>query len=150
MTKIDLREFANTDNSNKGICREWAMCRYFGIERDKHDGSNYMEHSDIELADGTYISLKASQFTLYSGTLTKGCHTFEGIWRRYYRNCHSNLWGYVTKDWQCYLMNKKEFSQFVHKFCNLGHESSSKGGGLKIRMNSESKKTIAWLEERVA
>jgi hypothetical protein len=47
-------------------------------------------------------------------------------------------------------MNKKEFSQFVHRFCYLGHESNSKGGGLKIRMNNESGTTIKWLEERVA
>lgn len=150
MTKIDLTAFANTDNTNKGICREWAVCRYFGIERNVHDSKNYMENSDVELDNGMNISLKASAFSLYNGTLTKGCKTFEGIWRRYYKNCHSNTWGYITKDWQCYLMNKKEFSQFVHRFCHLGHESSSKGGGLKIRMNNESGTTIKWLEERVA
>ena len=150
MYKIDLTAYANTDNSNEGICREWALCRYFGIERTSHDHTSYKDGSDIELADGRNISVKAKSFSLMSGKLSEGCKTFEGIWRRYYKNCHSNTWAYVSLDWQCYIMNKKEFSKFVHKFAVLGRESSSKGGGLKIKGYSETKKRIAWLESQVA
>ena len=85
-----------------------------------------------------------------NGTLTKGCSTFEGIWRRYYKNCHSNTWLYVTHDWQGYIMNKKEFSQFVHTFAKLEHESTSKGGGLKIRNKKESRYIREWLEKKCA
>ena len=149
MYKIDLTAYANTDNSNAGICREWALCRYFGIERNKHDHQNYKEASDIEL-DNMQISVKSRDFTLMSGTYCYGCKTFEGIWRRYYKTCHSNTWAYVTEDWQCYMMNKKEFSKFLHLFAGLAHESSKANYALKIRARKETQKRKAWLESQVA
>lgn len=145
MYSIDVSKYANNDSKNRGDCYEWAICRYFGIERQKHDGTAYYEHSDVELPDGRNISVKSRDWTLMGGTLCRGCNTFEGIWRRYYKNTHSNLWIYVTHDWVAYVMNKKEFSKFVHKFCTLAHESSSKGGGLKIRCHKESRYIRAWL-----
>lgn len=146
MKKIDLTAYVNTDNSNKGISKEWALCRYFGIERDTHDHQKYNEASDIELPDGTNISVKTSGFTLMSGTLCVGCKTFEGIWRRYYKNCHSNTWAYITNEWQCYIMNKKEFSKFVHRYASLARESS-KGHHLpKIRAKKETFGQRVWLE----
>ena len=150
MKKIDLSIYANADNSNGGISREWAACRYFGIERNSHDHINYMEGTDIELPNGMNISVKSRDFTLMAGSLCKGCKTFEGIWRRYYKNCHSNYWLFVTEDWQGYLMDKKEFSRFVHRFAKLAHESESKGGGIKIRSRKESRYTRAWLEANCA
>lgn len=149
MKKVDLRPFANTDSKNNGIAREWAVCRYFGIKRTKHDSKDYKSSSDVELINGRNISVKSPGFSLMNGTLCRGCNTFEGIWRRYYKNCHSNEWAFVTKDWQCYFMDKKEFSKLIHKFGYIAHESSSKGGDMKIRTR-DNKKLIAWLESQVA
>ena len=145
MYSIDVSKYANNDSKNRGDCYEWAVCRYFGIERQKHDKTAYWEHSDVELPDGRNISVKSRDWTLMGGTLCRGCNTFEGIWRRYYKNTHSNEWIYVTHDWVAYVMNKKEFSKFVHKFCTLAHESTSKGGDLKIRCHKESRYIRAWL-----
>ena len=145
MTHVNLIDFANSDSTNYGIAREWAACRYFGIQRKTHDKTPYYEGSDIELSDGRNISVKAGEWSLMSGRLCEGCKTFEGIWRRYYRNTHSNLFMYVTEDWQGYIMTKKEFSKFVHRFCTLGRESSKNGGGIKIRCYKETKAKREWL-----
>lgn len=149
MTTIDLTPFVCETNSNNGICKEWAACRYFGIERISHDHTSYDKGSDIELADGRNISVKSSGYSLMSGSKCVGCKTFEGIWRRYYKNCHSNTWLYITKDWQGYLMNKKEFSKFTHLFGRVRRESSSKGGNIKIRCLAENREMLAWLEKKV-
>lgn len=149
MYKIDLTNYVNADSTNNGDNREWALCRYFGIERTSHNSDSYDTASDIEI-NGLAISVKASSFSLMAGSLCRGCNTFEGIWRRYYKNVHSNTWAYVTKDWQCYIMNKKEFSKFIHNFASLGRESSSKGGEKKIKGKSESQKMLKWLEKNCA
>ena len=79
MYAIDITAYANTDNSNKGICKEWGLCRYYGIARDTHDHRNYMEASDIELDNGMDISVKSPKGTLASGNYFTTCKTFEGI-----------------------------------------------------------------------
>jgi len=149
MKKIDITPFSNADTNNNGKNREFAVCRYFGIERYTHDRTAYNKGSDVEI-DGRNISVKSAGFTLMHGNLCKGCKTFEGIWRRYYREVHSDEWLYVTKDWQGFLMNKKEFSQFVHKFCTIDRESTKNGGHIKIKNSSETKAMRKWLEEKCA
>lgn len=150
MYKIDLTGFQNNYSNNDGICREWALCRYFGIEKSVHDNTSYDKGSDIELPDGRNISVKSKAFSLMCGNLCEGCRTFEGIWRRYYKRCHSNLWAYITLDWQCYMMDKKEFSKFVHMFAGLERESQKNGGGLKIKGRAETQKRIEWLEAQIS
>lgn len=148
MYKVDFSEFANTDNRNNGICKEWAVARSFGINRTSHNNKNYIVDSDVEI-DDRKISVKSRGFSLYSGTMTKGCHTFEGVWRRYYRNVHSTEWIYVTDEWVGYVMNKKEFSKFVHTFGFLTRESKKNGGGIKIQCK-DNKSVNKWLEEKCA
>lgn len=150
MFSVDMKEFANNNSKNNGDCRELAVARYFEFYDHVVDRVPYHKGSDVELLDGTRISVKSSNFTLMGGKLNAGCNTFEGIWRRYYKNVHSNVWAYVTLDWQCYFMDKKEFSKFIHLFGELAHESSSKGGWLKIREHKENKEMLAWLEAQVA
>lgn len=147
MKKIDATNYKITTNKNFGVNAEWTMASYHNIIRTKHDNKSYDVASDIEIGD-LLISVKANGFTLMAGSKCKGCKTFEGIWKRYYKNVHSNTWYYVTQDWQCYIMNKKEFSQFVHKFATLDRESSKNGGGLKIKAKRENADMIAWLEAR--
>jgi hypothetical protein len=147
MYKIYLNE--NTERKNNGIAREWALCNYYGIERHSHDNGSYDVASDVEVGE-MKISAKASGFTLMSGGKCEGCKTFEGIWRRYYKNVHSNTWAYITENWECYIMDKKEFSKFIHTFGRLERESAKNGGGLKIRSLKESGKMIEWFEKKCA
>jgi hypothetical protein len=149
MEKIDLSAYSANCGKNNGDKREFAMCAYYGIERTKHDSSPYHSHSDIEL-DGKNISVKTSGASLMSGALSEGCKTFEGIWRRYRRNTHSDTFAYVTIDFMAYLMNIQEFSKFIHQFGYIDRESSQNGGQKKIKLRNESKKMLGWLEMRAA
>ena len=149
MEKFNIMQFADTKVNNKGMQREWALCKYYGIERTRHDNVAYDEGSDIELAEHG-ISVKSAKATLMCGSKCRGCHTFEGIWRRYRRRVHSDQFAYVTSDFEVFMMSLDEFSKFVHKFATLSRESTRNGGDIKIQFLSESKKMREWLEMRVA
>lgn len=144
-----MKSFAieKIENVNAGIAREWALCRYFGINRTSHDASAYDVASDIE-ADGMNISVKASAFSLMSGSLCEGRESFDSIWELYAERVHSDHFAYVTADFVVYMMNLVEFKQFVYSFCSTERESAKNGGAMKIRCRKESKKMLAWLAER--
>ena len=149
MTKVNIKDFATNEHTNKGINKEHALCAFFGIERTTHDSTPYNEGSDIELTHMN-ISVKSSRASLMSGNYCKTCHTFAGIWQKYIVNTHSDTFAYVTNDYVVYFMDKKEFSKFMHTFARLTRESQKNGGHLKIQIYEESKKMVRWLEERVA
>lgn len=133
-----------SDSKNAGIAREHDLCAYYGIERTKHDNSNYATDSDINYND-LHISVKASGFSLMSGSLCKGCKTFDEIWDLYEHSVHSNAFAYVTTTYNVYIMNLATFKEFIYRFAGLEHESAKNGGGLKIKCRKESKKMIDWL-----
>ena len=147
--KIDLNTCKIESTTNRGNAKEASACAYFGIERTKHDSTSYDTHSDIELPD-LFMSVKSESFTLMSGGKCKGCKTFEGIWRRFRKNVHSDWFMYVTNEYTAYIMDIDKFSKFVHKFTYLDRESKKNGGGLKIKSRTESKAMLAWLEENCA
>jgi len=148
MTKINIKEFEVTRNKNRGINKEWTLCEYYGIHREKHDGIPYNEGSDIEI-NGMNISVKSPGASLMSGGYCIGCKTFEGIWRRYRKNTHSDTFVFITHDFDAYFMDIDEFSKFIHKFATLAHESSCHRGDLKIRFR-DNKAMVKYLEEKVA
>lgn len=136
-------------HKNAGIAREWALCRHFGIERVAHDHSRYDEDSDLNLGS-KHISIKASAFTLMSGSLCEGRDTFDGIWELYAERVHSNTFVYMTTEFVAYEMNINEFKSFVYEFGRLERESAKNGGCVKIRFAKETKRVLEWLTERVA
>lgn len=138
------------DHKNKGIAREWALCHHYNIERSKHDSLAYDKGSDLDTADGKHISIKASAFTLMSGSLCEGLEDFNGIWNLYESRVHSDTFAYVTTDYTVFEMNISEFKQFVYAFGHIEHESTKNGGQAKIRCQKESAKMLAWFMERVA
>lgn len=141
------RNLPTTTHANAGIAREWSVCRYFGIERQTHDSNAYDKDSDV-VANGMNISVKASAFTLMSGSLCEGIEDFEGIWNLYATRVHSDHFAYITADYDCYMMNLKEFGEFVHKFCRTERESEKNGGQVKIRCRKETAKMLGWLKAR--
>lgn len=148
MTKIDIREYNVNARWNGDNC-EWSLCNYYGIKRDKRDNTPFCEGADIEL-DNMAISVKSSGASLASGKYFIGCKTFESMWRRYIKMDKANTWAYVTKDLQAYIMDKKEFSKFIHKFHWMGRESSNNGGYSKPMINKETKAMVEWLEKKCA
>lgn len=137
------------NHRNAGIAREWALCRYYKVERTAHDALPYDKGSDLDAA-GKHISIKASAFTLMSGNLCEGRQDFDGIWNLYAERVHSDTFAYVTEDFRVYEMNLGEFKRFVYAFGRLEAESSKNGGALKIRLRKESGKMLKWLEDMAA
>jgi len=136
-------------HQNAGIAREWAVCKHYHIERTAHDSLAYDKGSDLD-ADGKHISVKASAFTLMSGSLCEGRDTFESIWALYESRVHSDTFAYVTADFTVYEMSLAEFREFVFSFAHTERESEKNGGQLKIRLHRESKKMLAWLSAKAA
>ena len=147
MTATNILKWKPTNYKNEGDAREWAVCGSKGIERVKHDAGAYDTSSDVNCGS-THISVKASKFSLMSGSLCEGLENFDAIWNLYESKCHSNTWVYVTADYIAYEMNMNEFEQFVYEFCKLERESEKNGGAMKIRCKAESKKMLKWLAER--
>lgn len=149
MKAINLIKFAPAPAvvKNNGIRREWTVCAYAGIERVSHDNGAYDKDSDVNVGN-RHISIKASKFSLMSGSLCEGRTEFDAIWELYSRKCHSNEWCYMTKDFTAYFMSKEEFRQFVYEFCHIEKESSKNGGYSKIRCGEETKKMVEWLKAR--
>lgn len=147
MKAINMVGFAPEGVKNNGTRREWTVCAYAGIERTKHDRTPYDKGSDVEI--GTrHISIKASKFTLMSGSLCEGKTEFTDIWELYSRKVHSNEWCYMTEDFTAYFMGKDEFKEFVYKFCKVEKESQKNGGYSKIRCKEETAEMREWLRAR--
>ena len=134
------------DHKNAGIAREWALCAHYMVERTAHDHAAYDKASDLDAA-GKHISIKASAFTLMSGSLCEGIEDFDGIWNLYAKRVHSDTFAYVTADFTVYEMNLAEFKRFVYAFARVERESSKNGGAMKIRLRKESSKMLKWLAD---
>lgn len=136
-----------TTPKNHGIAVEWGICNHYGIKRVAHDSAAYDKDSDVNVG-GKHMSVKASKFTLMSGSLCEGLTEFDAIWNLYESKVHSNTFVYGTQDGRAFEMDMDEFKQFVYKFCTVQKESAKNGGASKIRCRAESKKMLAWLEAR--
>jgi len=147
MKSVNIMRFAPANVKNNGDRREWAVCAYEGVQRVKHDSTAYDKDSDVN-AGNRHISIKASKFTLMSGSLCEGRTSFDAIWELYATKKHSNEWCYMTEDFTAYYMNLDEFKSFVYEFCGVEKESAKNGGAYKIRCKAESKKMLQWLEAR--
>lgn len=132
---------------NAGDAREFGVCAYHGVERVKHDSKRYDLASDVEDGD-KLISVKASGFTLMSGSLCEGRETLEEIWTLFAERVHSNTFAYVTADGTAYEMNLAEFKELVFTFCGVQRESAKNGGAYKVQAKKESNKMRQWLEAR--
>lgn len=147
MKSVNILRFAPADVKNNGDRREWAVCAYEGVQRTKHDSIAYDKDSDVNAGE-RHISIKASKFTLMSGSLCEGRTSFDSIWELYAAKKHSNEWCYMTEDFTAYYMNLNEFKSFVYEFCGVEKESAKNGGAYKIRCKAESKRMLKWLEAR--
>lgn len=146
MKHLNIKDFEITATKNNGINKEWSLCNYYGIERKVHDKTPYNVGSDIEL-DGMNISVKTPKSSLMSGGFCIGCKTFEGIWRRFRKNTHSDTFAFILNNCDVYFMDINEFSKFIHKFGYIGRESKSHSGSIKIRIYAETKGMVEWFHK---
>ena len=143
-----MRQLTRIETGKPGDAKEWAVCAYMGVSREKHDSGAYDKDSDCNCGE-LHISVKSSAFSLMSGSLCEGREDFDGIWKVYERNTHSNRFAYVSHDFVMFLMDIHEFKKFVYSFCRVEHESKSHGGAAKIRCRKESAKMLKWLTDMV-
>ena len=61
----------------------------------------------------------------------------------------SDLYIYATRNGKAYIMNRAEYTAFVNAFGYITRESEKNNGKEKIRLRDESKKMLAWLEEKL-
>lgn len=127
--------------NNFGIYAEQALTYMLTGEIRTHDKVPFDKGSDIPEFN---MSVKSGGFSLASGNINIG-DTFEEKFDDFMSRVVSDKFAYITRDMIAYIMNKAEFGKFVHIFCRLGRESSSKGGKTKIRCLNESQKMRNWL-----
>ena len=135
----------NRTYANFGNHAEQALAYTLTGEIRKHDKVPYDKDSDIP---EYHMSVKSEKFSLMSGNLCES-EDFEEIISQYMARTASKCVAYVSQAMVAYVMNMVEFNEFLHRFCGLERESSKNGGRIKVKMRSESKQVLRWLEERV-
>lgn len=61
----------------------------------------------------------------------------------------STAYIYATKDGNAFVMNRREYTNFVNAFGTITNESEGNGGARKIRLGHETKKMLAWLQSKI-
>lgn len=129
---------------NAGINAEQSLRYFLHGYTTAHDSRRFDEASDID-----NISVKSAHFTLVQGGLLNGSE-LEPMVDDYFSRVHSTEFAYVARDFTVYMMNAKEFREFLMAFCTVERDSYKNGGKLKVRARSESKKMVEWLNERAS
>lgn len=129
---------------NAGINAEQSLRYFLHGYTTTHDRRRFDEASDID-----NISVKSAHFTLVQGGLLNGSE-LKSMVDDYFSRVHSTEFAYVARDFTVYMMNAKEFREFLMAFCTVERDSYKNGGKLKVRARSESKKMINWLNERAS
>lgn len=96
-----------------------------------------------------HMSVKSDHATLVSGSHMVG-DTFASQLKEYFERTASTSFAYVTNEGVAYIMNAREFEQFIVAFGSWEKESEKNGGGHKIRIKHESKKMLRWLNAKLA
>lgn len=86
------------------------------------------------------IQIKSARASVCRGTDIRAHVAMDG----------ANRYGYVNKDFDTmYLMSPEEWVEMVDTFATITRESAKNGGAEKLRLKSESKAMVEWLEARV-
>lgn len=94
---------------------------------------------NIKGADYEDIQIKSARATICKGTDLKN----------HIKNDVANRYVYITKNLVAYEMNKAEYLEFCEKFTAVTRDSAKNGGGIKMRLKSESKEMLEWLRQKV-
>ena len=88
-----------------------------------------------EGADVLNFQIKSARATICKGTDLKAYLSLDA----------STAYIYATKDGIAYVMNRKEYENFVHMFGTVTIDSEKNGGAKKIRLGHETQKMLNWL-----
>ena len=135
MFKIELLN----NYKNAGQNAEQSLAYALTGEIRKHDKVAFDKGSDIPEFK---MSVKSARFTLAS---TLQGESYEEMKADFFRRCVSEIFAYVTKSGEVYMMTAEKFSSFLDNFSSVGYSSSKHGHRKIIRMRSESKEVLTWL-----
>lgn len=111
----------------------------------KHDNLRWDKGSDIpEL----HISVKSAKFSLCAGGHLHG-ESLNEMLDDYFERVASTTFAYVTREFEVYEMNAKEFRAFLELFGYITRESEKNGGKSKIRVKDEGRVMKEWLRRGV-
>lgn len=141
MTKIEITMLNNY--ANHGQDAEQSLAYALCGEIRQHDNVRFDRGSDIP---EFHMSVKSAKASICHGGSLKATD-FDGMVDEFFERVASEKFAYVAKNSIAYIMSKEMFKQFVKEFASIGRESKKNGGKQKLRLNSESKRMMAWLEE---
>lgn len=144
MDKITIEQIKR-QYVNNGQHLEQCTAYTYTHEIRRHSNTPYDKGSDIP---EYHISVKSSAFSLASAKRIKGDTVVEQL-AYYVKHTASKKVIYVTKNYEGYIMDMQEFTDFVTEFGYITRESQKSGGGLKVRVKKENKKMLEWLAVRV-
>jgi hypothetical protein len=130
MTTMTLKQVERI-YANNGQHAEYSARYNITGEYGKADNKPFWTGGDV-----LDIQIKSAKATVCKGTDILAHIKRDGA-KRY---------GYVTKDFATmYIMNPAEYAEFVNRFSSVTYDSKKNGGGVKLRLKSESKAMMAWL-----
>ena len=131
MYTVNLKPLNRTYKNNGQHAEQVVKYSLLGTV-EKADNTPYYKSGDIN--DLQIKSAKA--------TICKGLDLLEHLAKD-----KATSYGYVIKDFsKMFVMNRKEYIEFVTIFGTVTRESAKNGGAEKIRLKSESRAMIEWLE----
>lgn len=122
-----------SDYSNKGQAIEQVARFVLTGKREKADNIAHDKGADC-----LHYQIKSARATVCRG-LDIAEHLARDVALEYI---------YITQGLQGYIMNRAEWLAFCVAFGTVTRESPKNGGGEKIKLKSESRALIQWLEER--
>lgn len=131
---------------NDGAHAEQMLTYTLTGEMRTHDSVPFDKGSDIPEFE---MSVKSARATIVSGALMHSDDKDTQM-AEYFSRVASKVFAYVSKTEIAYLMDAVEFHAFLAKFVNMERESEKNGGKMKMRLRSESKAMIEWLNAKCA
>ena len=132
MTKFSFVYLNNYKNLGQNA--EQSIRYLFTGEICKADNIPFNKGSDI-----LNFQIKSAKATICKGTDLE----------KYLNLDASTAYIYASKGGFGYIMDRAEYIAFVNAFGYVTRESEKNGGKEKIRLRDESKKMLAWLEEKL-
>ena len=131
MYTVKLKPLKRTYKNNGQHAEQVVKYNLLGTI-EKADNTPYYKSGDIN-----DLQIKSAR-----ATICKGLNLLEHL-----EKDKATSYGYVIKDFsKMFVMNRKEYIKFVTLFGTVTQESAKNGGAEKIRLKSESRAMIEWLE----
>ena len=134
MKKVKLKPIDRNYSNNGQHAEQVVKYNLLGTI-EKADNTPYYKSGDIG-----NLQVKSAR-----ATICKGLDLDKHLARD-----KATKYGYVTADFlRMYIMTKQEYREFCIEFSTITRESQKNGGQEKLRLKSESRALLEWLENNL-